>query len=96
VADGKTLLHKPGQPYDVAVAPVKSWPCVRGFELRVPHRVLMLAFAVAPALYAGDLLRAWVLKRRRRAKGLCETCGYDLRASTERCPECGTSRSDPA
>src|SRR5437867_9161095 len=32
--------------------------------------------------------RRMILQRRRL--GLCLSCGYDLRASGERCPECGT------
>jgi hypothetical protein len=33
----------------------------------------------------------WVFLRRRVRPGCCEKCGYDLRASAERCPECGTA-----
>ncbi len=37
------------------------------------------------------LLYLPVRRRRKRKKlGLCVTCGYDLRASRERCPECGS------
>ena len=59
-------------------------------ELRVPYWFLLLVFAAYP------FGRAWLALRRRRerlrrARGACLCCGYDLRASTGRCPECGTA-----
>jgi len=52
----------------------------------VPHWLFMTLSAAA-ALWFGRkvLVGSWRLR-----EGLCRTCGYDLRASLDRCPECGT------
>lgn len=48
-----------------------------------------LPFVLTAFLPAVWLLQ-FVRKRGRRRVGYCRICGYDLRASVVRCPECGT------
>jgi hypothetical protein len=54
----------------------------------VPHWAVALALAALPARWVLRLSRAR-LARRRRDAGLCRACGYDLRATADKCPECG-------
>lgn len=55
-------------------------------SLRLPLYYLFVFFSVLPAVWVRRALR----QRRLSRIGKCTHCGYDLRASTDRCPECGT------
>jgi hypothetical protein len=69
-------------------APDGSVETVSDWTVRLPHWALLLITGAPPLLAAGVIPRA--LRRRRWRRGLCGVCGYDLRATGDRCPECGT------
>jgi hypothetical protein len=56
--------------------------------LPMPFVVAVLAI---PPIAAVSLHVRRGRRRRRGAAGCCATCGYDLRATPGRCPECGVS-----
>jgi len=70
---------------DTIVGQVPPTGRLSGSYVLVPHWLPVLPLA-APGIW-----RAWrgVVMRRRRGRGACRGCGYDLRATPGRCPECG-------
>jgi hypothetical protein len=63
------------------------------YTASTPLGLLCLLGLPAPALW----LRGVIRRRRRErlaARGCCTRCGYDLRAQSERCPECGAAVED--
>jgi hypothetical protein len=73
---GSWTQHEPAVPF-----------VQRTVAVGASHWLVALLLAILPV--------AWLVLRRRRrrpyAAGLCPHCGYDLRASPGRCPECGAA-----
>jgi hypothetical protein len=57
----------------------------RTFAASLPIPLALAVLAVPPVAWSWQRNRT----RKRTMRQLCPECGYDLRATPERCPECG-------
>jgi hypothetical protein len=74
------LLHRPAKPLLYWTESQEVW--------RAPTWPLAASMGVPLAWAASRSRRRWRQRRNARV-GLCTSCGYDLRATLEQCPECG-------
>jgi hypothetical protein len=101
ISGGRYPLEPPGAPgtkrsftgggFQLLVTDFRDVSPVLGPEhfgersVTVPLWSVALATAILPAWWVQTRLR----RTSHRRAGLCGRCGYDLRATPERCPECG-------
>jgi hypothetical protein len=86
---GQVIVHRSLQD-QIRVAhllDMMRWRRRIAFPFMIRAALLMLLSVIAALV-----LRARLLSRRSRMlqAGCCKHCGYDLRATPDRCPECGT------
>jgi hypothetical protein len=64
-----------------------SWqsPVLTGWTIGLPHWLLALIAGALPGVRVAGSAR----RRYRKSRGRCPKCTYDLRATPDRCPECG-------
>ena len=91
-ADEDVMISALPSEYGVRWHRRDRYPPHAGLSIEVPHVVPILLSAVPALLAAGRWNRRRLLARH----GLCPGCGYDLRASPERCPECGRAAAASA
>jgi hypothetical protein len=68
---------------------IGRYPYAQSTALFIPHWALAVLFGLLCAAGLIPILRRW----HRRRHGLCLNCGYDLRGTPDRCPECGATNT---
>ncbi|MCU1275234.1 MAG: hypothetical protein JWO48_2665 [Bryobacterales bacterium] len=74
----------------------QRWAQTPPIRRSIPCMIPTLITGLGPGIFLVPLLLSVAVRRRanlRRKSHLCAKCGYDLRATPDRCPECGALNS---
>ena len=83
-------LHLWGMRYDYDLLSAYPLTAIYRRSVDIYYWLPSCIFAVLPASRVLLRLRTHCIKLQRSRTGRCQACGYDLRATPDRCPECGT------
>lgn len=88
--------HADRHPSDPTLSrlPRPHWPTAVQDAVVIPYWLLGALTAIPLALRCLTLARS-ALQRRHAPRNACPNCGYDLRSSAGRCPECGAVITAP-
>ena len=62
-----------------------------GHVVAVPLWFIVVLALLLPAIWLAQQIHRFQRGLERKSKGQCSSCGYDLRATPDQCPECGAS-----
>ena len=83
--DPSASIGHHGFAISIATGVTEGGGIVRQWLFAVPYWSVLMVSLAAPLVYLYGLLR----RRSKLSHGCCGRCGYDLRGSPTRCPECG-------
>jgi hypothetical protein len=64
--------------------------------LALNYQLVLVLTGILPAIWIYHANQQRILRSQRKKAGLCIACGYDLRETPDRCPECGAAAERPA
>ncbi|HZL36593.1 MAG TPA: hypothetical protein VFC78_14835 [Tepidisphaeraceae bacterium] len=70
------------------------WPITPRASYSVRYSLIFRATSVLPVLWLASIFRQARRRQRQIDNQICTACGYDLRATPLRCPECGAASQD--
>jgi hypothetical protein len=82
-------IPRPGAPTTAFQNTLSAWstPFWRFF---IKLLLFVMLSSLLPVIWLAKRVDRWINRRKQANSGVCRECGYDLRATPDRCPECGT------